>query len=177
MRDVIFHRLSLGKCGFEVDHVNSRTVPVSTAVLAWQQEGAGCIGPSDTVPTSLCMGECQIIVPGRQRRTKPREPTQLEMARSIHAECSACSGTFLPCVSKETTSYSPSCFWQETSSSLIVDYMQVLSKTIPRLSHNGPLYFHSYLLVTFLKAGLWRKKTKRDGFHWQVVCWLRMNQE
>ena len=121
--------LSLGERGFWGWRVNRGTVPVSAAVLAWQQEGAGCIGPADTVPTPHCSWEHHFIVPSRHWGTKPREPAQLEMAGSIHAECLACSGTFLPCVSQETTSYFPSCLWQETGR----PFYSILSRLSPFL--------------------------------------------
>ncbi len=100
--------------------MNRGTVPVSAAVLAWQQKEAGCVGPSDTVPTPLCLWKRHFIVPSRHYGTKPQEPTQLEMVGSIHTECLACSGTFLPSyVSQETTSYFLSCLWHETSTLLL----------------------------------------------------------
>lgn len=54
--------------------VNGGTVPMSAAVLAWQQKGAGCIGPSDIVPTPHCLWERHFIVPSRHSGTKPRVP-------------------------------------------------------------------------------------------------------
>lgn len=63
-------------------------------------------------PLSVCESASSLC-PATNKGEKPHEPTQLEMAGSIQGECLAFLATFLSRVSKESTSYFPSCFWRE----------------------------------------------------------------
>lgn len=88
------------------------TVPVNASVLALQQKGGGLYCPPSTrrdgdtasTPLSVCKSATSLY-PTLHGRTKLRKPTQLEMAGSIHGECSARSCTSLHYIAQEPASY------------------------------------------------------------------------
>lgn len=143
--------LSPRRCGFESWRCESGYSSSERCCLCMTTGGGGLLllQLTQRPPLSVCKSASSLC-PATNKGEKPHEPTQLEMAGSIQGECFPFLGTFLPCVSKESTSYFPSCFWRERWSHCSLSSVSTL---------------HLFWMIEILQSGIF-------GHHVFQLVWI-----